>query len=119
MSLHGTTSEWPSMYRHPKRRGPQFIASTREPWERLQDALDAAPGWAVPCRDDGHSNDWLSDDRAAQTRAVAACGGCPLLDACRDYATTARNAPGLWGVWGGRRYGTKTTEELTATAAGA
>lgn len=117
---HSPQTDWPSQYKHTPRKGPQFPESTREAWERLQDALDAAPDWSVPCRDDGHPTDWISEDRAAQARAAAACAGCPLIDACRDYASIARRKGGMWGVWGGRHFNSATTqEEPAATAVGA
>lgn len=117
-SLHAPDSAWPKPFQRPKRTTPQFPESTRDTWDRLQDALDAAPDWSVPCRDDGHGNDWLADDPATQTRAAAACAGCPVLDACRAYASTARRKSGLFGVWGGHPFTSATThQEPAATAA--
>ena len=118
MSLHDESTQWPSMYKRQQRAVPKFPAPARSAWERLRAGLAAAPSWAVPCRDDGHGDDWLTDhDPAAIARAVEACGACPLLAACRDFAEASR-APA--GVWGGHAYTSATTrDQPTATAAGA
>lgn len=117
-SAHAPQTDWPKPYTRAPRKGPQFPESTRDTWDRLQDALDAAPGWSVPCRDDGHGDDWIAEDRATQARAAQACAGCPVLDACRAYARKTRLNTGLWGVWGGHPYTSATThQEPAATAA--
>lgn len=58
-------------------------------------------GWRkrAACRyEDGEA--WFADKRAriAREYAIAVCSGCPVLDACRDYARRTRQP---WGVWGG------------------
>lgn len=105
----------PSKFRHRATAVPKFPKPATAAWERLSAELAAAPDWSVPCRDDGHGNDWITEnDRAATARAVEACGACPLLAACRDFAEASR-APA--GVWGGRAYSVTTT--TTSAPAGA
>lgn len=43
---------------------------------------------------------WFADRRDAEARehALAVCAGCPVLDACRDYARRTRQP---WGICGG------------------
>ena len=107
MSPRIETRDWPAMYKHQPRKPPRFPAGAADAWERLSAELAAAPDWSVPCRDDGHGHDWITEnDRAATARAVEACGACPLMDACRDFAEASR-APA--GVWGGHAYSVTTT----------
>ena len=61
-------------------------------WEELQNRLDtSAP---VPC----HGRiEWISDHVADREFAVSHCTGCPALQACAEYADTAKERNGVWG----------------------
>lgn len=51
----------------------------------------------IPCRE-GDPDMWFADKPAVLEAAKAACGTCPLKDAC--FAAALENAE-PWGVWGG------------------
>lgn len=40
---------------------------------------------------------WASSRAEDQAEALEACGWCPLLEACREYAVAAREPEGVWG----------------------
>lgn len=49
------------------------------------------------CRDAGDSEEfWM--DGTTPARAAALCAGCPVIEACREYALAV---PEEFGVWGG------------------
>lgn len=61
---------------------------------RIADHQD--DGHHIPCRGaEGHL--WLATNRAHQDQAAEACTWCPLLHACRGYATTYQEPSGIWG----------------------
>lgn len=68
----------------------------------------------VPCVSDPHPGDWTSDNPAAQKRAANACGGCPVIGLCRDFAF-ASHAEGV--VLGGRFRPVKTSSQAPASEA--
>lgn len=65
-------------------------------------------GAEIPCLD-SPSLDWVSDETAAQKRAIAGCNACPFQTACADYAMTFGEPSGIWG-------GTKPRERCKPTA---
>ncbi len=67
------------------------------------------PGRIAPCSEpkafrvfnyagEPHKTNANGRPSRSEQRALLICQGCPLLDACRDYAMTTRQS---WGVWGG------------------
>lgn len=68
-------------------------------WSALQGAL-VLVGWRVPCQAEPEA--WWAKahppvEAERQGAAVEACGWCPVVGLCRDYALTAREAEGVWG----------------------
>jgi len=57
--------------------------------------LLAASASYTPCRSGGE--EWFADDPKLQRRAAQLCTGCPLLEACRNYALAAYEPNGVWG----------------------
>lgn len=43
--------------------------------------------------------DWFLPNEAKALRAKAVCAGCPVREACLDYALRTQQP---WGVWGGQ-----------------
>ncbi|WP_420792746.1 WhiB family transcriptional regulator [Microbacterium thalli] len=75
--------------------------SAANAWAALQDALATT---TPLCANDSR---FISDGRSvALTRQLQnVCSACPILDTCRDYATTARphTMAGYWGgAWRGK-----------------
>lgn len=82
-------------------------------WERgylTQVSRDAVASWSAlqagidELRDQGRGpvclnawDLWASPRAEDQAEAVEACGWCPLLEACREYAVAAREPEGVWG----------------------
>lgn len=68
-------------------------------WNALQGAL-VLVGWRVACQADPEvwwrsgSSSAAVADRAA---AVEACGWCPVVGLCREYAVAADEVEGVWG----------------------
>lgn len=63
----------------------------------LADAVAASPRGTIPCRDGGTPDAWIDDEPHTQRDAARVCTACPLRDACRTYAVTAREPAGVWG----------------------
>ncbi|WP_380161556.1 WhiB family transcriptional regulator [Kineococcus sp. R86509] len=75
---------------------------------RLASALADVDG-ATPCRDRDEFHD---DDRRVRAQVAQLCTGCPVLQACGDYAEAADERH---GVWAGRdRTRTATRKETAA-----
>ena len=64
-------------------------------------------GRRVPCqtRPDSWSDDATRDERQ---EAEVACGWCPVIDVCRDYAQAGRET---CHVWGGIDRGSRATKQ--------
>jgi len=62
-------------------------------WLRLQAELSDAD--SVPCREQS-SYLWTSERPEEREAATFRCTGCPVIGACRDYATAAREKFGTW-----------------------
>lgn len=67
----------------------------------LLELLDQRPTWhrQAACRGGVAGVDWFAPGAAGVERAKEACGDCPVLDECRDWAL--EQGPELHGVWGG------------------
>lgn len=77
---------------------------------RRADAAPLARGVPTPVEADAwredaacrhaDGDDWFADKRSKdeRDRAKAVCGGCPVAEACRDYARRTRQP---WGILGG------------------
>lgn len=84
--------------------------STQEALDALQEAVNEDNAKDEPernCYDKSTQFSNYDDPRSlydipTDSQARRMCGGCPLFDLCKDYATKARPA---WGVWGGKVYG--------------
>lgn len=59
---------------------------------RLDQLADTGRTW--PCAADPER--WFADDANDRAVAAALCHGCPALDECGRYATTARERHGVW-----------------------
>lgn len=86
----------------------------------LTDAL--AAGLRIPC---AGRREWTSDDLEVLTEAAQACGGCPVIDACRSAALEVQPTAGAWAghVLAAKNWSTRTAllnalhedhEEMTA-----
>ena len=54
-----------------------------------------------PCRQpDANPENWFPDHHVTEAHAMKLCAGCPIMDACRDYAKRHR----LGGIWGGHYF---------------
>lgn len=91
------------------------IPSTAErAWLRLRFEIDRLvdDDTPPPCvgRDAGL---WISEHVGEREAAAHRCGSCPALDACQQYADTAREP---FGVWAGRDRSKTTKRRKEATA---
>lgn len=64
-------------------------------WVKLQTAVVEATG--VPCCG-AHSSLWTSELAEDREAAAYRCTGCPVIKACRDYATAAKEKFGVWAA---------------------
>lgn len=68
----------------------------RQEWQGLLYGLEAAHHERIPCLA-YPAEDWQDTRSHPTRRAVARCGHCPLLQACRRYARAAAEPEGVWG----------------------
>ncbi len=61
------------------------------------DAIATADSLTLPCQT--AEADWFAEHGHVLERAKAACGPCPLREACLRAALDRREP---WGVWGGQ-----------------
>jgi WhiB family redox-sensing transcriptional regulator len=59
-------------------------------WTRRAACLDLDPELFFPISQEGPSQSQVQ-------RAKDVCGGCPVQEACLDYALSTRQAYGVWG----------------------
>lgn len=63
------------------------------------DGIDRdAPDWTGALCREFDPDWWFPGDGETAPEAIEVCERCPLLDACREYATAR---PRLEGIWGG------------------
>lgn len=62
-------------------------------WRTLRTAH--ADSTATPCQAD--PGPWFADTPEARGLAAHACGSCPIVAPCRDYADAAGERCGVWG----------------------
>lgn len=78
--------------------GPTISTDPEAPLRRLLRQLAArdAVGRPVPCRVDPEP--FTSENYRQRAEAAQACGACPLLNPCREYAQAQDER---WHVWAG------------------
>jgi len=69
-------------------------------WLRLQAELSDAD--SVPCREQQSSHLWTSEQPEEREAATYRCTGCPVVDACGNWATAAKEKVGVWPALIGR-----------------
>ncbi len=91
---------------------PPGLSSEALPaWLELGHALRHLSNRGIQTGCQRHPERWWSSIEQEKEAAIRACQSCPVLDACRDYAVTAKEQH---GVWAGRDMSDPESREQTA-----